>query len=346
MLEAGYAASTTRRVYVVTTDAGNNAAIWLGRSERIDLAGSLKLPARFIANFGADDEWQEYSGSFDPEHRARIDSGHVLLGWYGPVATVTAGVRIDDHSQFGSHESYDANASVKLMKGLRLRASYAQGFKAPTLYELYSVYGNKALTPETAQSYDAGVEYSGDDGRVRLGATVYRRDSRNLIVLNGCATTTQVGCLGQSLGTYGNVGASRAQGVELEATLVPSSKLRLAALYSYDHAVDRTPGGPTEGRQLPHRPPDAVTASVDWTSPFKGVVLGADLRLQSASWNDAANTVRLGTGELTTLRASLPFGRFIDFYGRIENLFNDHTQSVTGYGTIGRGVFGGIRVRY
>ena len=89
-----------------------------------------------------------------------------------------------------------------------------------------------------------------------------------------------------------------------------------------------------------------MTASIDWTSPFKGVVLGLDTRVQTASWDNAANTVRLGPSELTTLRASLPFGRFIDFYGRIENLFNDHTPTVAGYGAVGRGVFAGIRVRY
>ena len=40
-----------------------------------------------------------------------------------------------------------------------LRASFGQGFKAPALYQLYSNYGNQALQPETANSWDAGVEH-------------------------------------------------------------------------------------------------------------------------------------------------------------------------------------------
>ena len=345
-LDAGYALATTRRVYVAQNEPGDVTAIWLGRSERVDLTGSVKLPAGFLANFGADDEWTGYSGSYDSEHRARIDSGHLLLGWYGPVATLAAGLRVDDHSQFGSHDSFSANGSLKLLEGVRLRGSYADGFKAPTLYQLWSAYGNAGLAPETAESYDAGVEYSGDDGRVRLTASVYRRDSRNLIAFVGCAGMTTSVCSDRSNGTFANVGVARADGVELEATLVPTSKLRIAALYSYDHATDRTPGAVNRGKLLARRPQDAVTASIDWTSPFKGVVLGLDTRVQTASWDDAANTVRLGPSELTTLRASLPFGRFIDFYGRIENLFNDHTPTVAGYGAVGRGVFAGIRVRY
>ena len=351
MLEAGYAVSTTRRVYLdtisdVTGQPATTNPTWLGRSERADLSGSIKLPAGFAANFGADDEWMSYSSSYNPVQRARIDSAHALFGWYGPVATLTAGFRVDDHSQFGSHESYSANASVKLVEGVRLRASYAEGFKSPTLYQLYSQFGNSALRPETANSYDGGIEYSGDDGRIKLAATAYRRDSRNAMGFTGCTGSVLPACVNRPDGTFINVGVARADGVELEATLVPSAKLRLSAIYSYDNARDRTPGGATEGKQLAHGPHDAVTATVDWTSPFKGVVLSADVRVQSGSWDDAANTVRLGTGELTTLRASLPFGRFVDFYGRIENLFNDHTPTVAGYGTIGRGAFAGIRIRY
>jgi vitamin B12 transporter len=351
MLEAGYAVSTTRRVYVdTTTDTAaqptTTTPTWLGRSERADLTGSIKLPAGFAANFGADDEWMSYSSSYNPVQRARIDSAHALLGWYGPVATLTAGLRVDDHSQFGSHDSYSANASVKLLEGVRLHASYAEGFKSPTLYQLYSEFGNTALRPETVNSYDGGVEYSGDDGRIKLAATAYRRDTRNAIAFTGCTGSALVACVDRPGGVFLNVGVARADGVELEATLVPSAKLRLSALYSYDNARDRTPGGVDDGKQLAHSPHDAVTATVDWTSPFKGVVLSADLRVQSGSWDDAANTVRLGTSELTTLRASLPFGRFVDFYGRIENLFNDHTPTVAGYGVIGRGAFAGIRVRY
>ena len=100
------------------------------------------------------------------------------------------------------------------------------------------------------------------------------------------------------------------------------------------------------GLTLPMRPRDIATLSTDWTSPFKGMVFGADVRMQSASWGDAANTVRLSPGTVATLRATLPFGSFLDFYGRIENLFNDHAPTALGYGSPGRGVFAGIRVRY
>ncbi|WP_353229580.1 TonB-dependent receptor [Novosphingobium sp.] len=344
-LDSGYSLAATRRVYAARGTAGLVSANWLGKSERIDLTGSVKLPARLVANFGADAEWTAISGGGDARHSAAITSGHVLLGWYGPVAAVTAGLRIDDHSQFGSHDSYAINASIKLAEHLRLRGSYATGFKAPTLYQLYSSYGRATLRPETARSYDGGLEYSARDGQVRLAATVYRRDSRDLIGLAGCLATNELACSSLLGGTFANIGAARADGVELEAVLAPSAKWHLSGAYSFVHATDQTPFSVNQGSDLARRPRHAFTAAADWTSPFKGVVLGVDLHMQSASWDDADHTVRLPAGAITTLRASLPFGSFVEFYGRVENLFNNHLPTIDGYGATGRGVFVGVRAR-
>jgi len=345
-LDAGYGFATTRTVYAVDSNAGEISATWLGKSQRADLTGAVKLHDGFAINFGGDDEWIGYASSFDAEHHVRIDSGHVLVGWYGTVATLTAGIRVDDHSVFGTHDSYSLNGSVKLIEGLRLRASYATGFKAPTPYQLYSGFGNTTLNPETAQSYDGGVEYSGMGGQVRVAVSAYRRDGNDLITFVECTRSADPACANRTNGTFLNVGMARAQGAEFEGTYVASVKWRFTVLYSHDVATNRTPGSLFDGKDLPLRPRDAMTLSTDWTSPFKGVVLGADLRVQSGSWGNVENTVRLGAGEITTLRASLPFGNFLDFYARFENIFNNHEPTATGYGSPGRGEFVGIRVRY
>ncbi len=344
-LDSGYALATTRTVYAVGTSAGQAGANWLGTSQRADLTGSVKWANGLAVNFGADDERIGYSGTFDVEHRARIDSGHLLLGWHGATATFTAGMRVEDHSACGTHGTYSINASTDLAAGLRIRASFAEGFKAPALYQLYSGFGNLALIPETAKSYDAGLEYTGASGTLKLAWSVYRTDSNGLIAFAGCAGSLDPACAARPNGTFLNVGVARSEGAEIEATYAPSFKWRVTAQYSYNHAFDRTPGGLNMGKDLARRPRDVLSLSTDWTTPFKGVVVGADMRVQSASWNNAANTVRLTPGTIATVRASLPFGSFLDFYGRVENLFNNHEQTVAGYGAPGRGVFIGVRVR-
>ena len=67
-----------------------------------------------------------------------------------------------------------------IVGGCAITEDFAPGFKAPTLYQLHSDYGNLALQPERAHGWDAGVEQH--FGRhFGLSATWFDRDTRNLI---------------------------------------------------------------------------------------------------------------------------------------------------------------------
>ena len=343
-LNTGFALSDTKRDYYDPTVGTAPSYGYRGRSERADLTGRAALPANFALDFGADSEWTRYSGTFDAPHRARQTSGHAMLGWYTPNVSLAAGLRYDDHSRFGHATTFGANGTVKLADGLRLRASYGEGFKAPTLFQLLSDYGNAALRPERSRSYDAGLEYK--RGPVTAAVTVYRRDSRNLIAFVSCFAQTTGICTNRPFGTYDNVGKARAEGVEAELTLKPTGTFTMRSLYTYTEARNDTPGSAQFGNALARRPRHALTLSGDWETPLAQLSLGADLRLISASFDDAANTVRLPGGPVATLRASLPVNERFSLYARLENAFDNRLPTAAGYGAVGRGAFAGLRVRY
>ena len=119
----------------------------------------------------------------------------------------------------------------------------------------------------------------------------------------------------------------------------------MQGVYSYVEAENRTPGAANEGHTLARRPRHAATLSADWESPWS-LRVGADVRVVSASFDDAANAVRLGGYEVVTLRAELPLTDAVEVYGRIENLFDDEYQTAAGYGTSGRGAYIGARARF
>ena len=77
-----------------------------------------------------------------------------------------------------------------------------------------------------------------------------------------------------------------------------------------------------------------------------GLSLGADLRLVGHSFDNAANTTKLGGYELVTLRASLPVTDGIELFGRVENLADETYQTAAGYGTPGRSAYVGARARF
>jgi vitamin B12 transporter len=342
-LDAGYALSDTRRSYFDPTFGSAPNYNTAGRSERADLTGRLRLPANLALDFGADTERTRFSTAFDPEQTARLTSGHALLGWYTDRATLAAGARVDDHSRFGTHTTFGANGSVRLADRLRVTASYGEGFKAPTLYQLYSAYGQLTLQPERSRSYDAGVAYGTADGTFHAGVTAFRRDSRNLIDFVSCpACRFGFG--------YVNVGRARAEGIEAEASLRPVDNFTVSATYTHLKATNQTPGNANLGKDLARRPRNAVTLVADWTlpisGPWSGLALGADLRLVSRSFDDAGNRTRIDGYQVATLRAKLPLGEHYELFARLENLFDATYQTVAGYGTYGRSAYAGAKLRW
>ena len=340
-LSAGYSLSDTRRSYFDPTFGTASNYDTFGLNQRADLTGSVVLPAGFGLTFGADSEWSRFHTSFDAEHKARLSSGHALLTLSSGALALSGGVRLDDHSRFGSHWSLGANGSVALGAGWRLRASYGEGFKAPTLFQLLSDYGNAALRPETSRSVDAGIELGDRNADLHFALTAFRRDSRDLIDFVSCWGVTTGICTGRPFGTYDNISRARAEGIEIEADARPVQALALHAAYSYVKATSRA-----TGNDLARRPRHALTLAADWTTPLAGLALGGDLRMVSDSFDDAGNFTRMDGHALVTLRASLPLGEHFELYGRIENLGNVRYQSAAGYGTAGRSAFAGARVRF
>ncbi len=340
-LGGGLAVSDTRRAYFDPTFGTAANYEIAGRSTRADLTGRLEILSGLGLNFGADSEWSRFSSSFDPLHKARLSSGHTLLTYHNDAFDLAGGLRVDNHSQFGTHTTFGANGSVRLTEGLRLRASYGEGFKAPTLYQLLSDYGNRTLRPETSRSFDAALEYGDRNGTLHFAATAFRRDSRDLIAFVSCFGVVGGICTARPYGTYNNIDRARATGFELEGDVRPTDRFTGHAAYSYVEATNRA-----TGKTLARRPRHALTLGSDWRSPLHDLTLGADLRLVSDSFDDAGNRTRLDGYALITLRASLPLTGGIEIYGRIENVADVKYRTAAGYGTMGRTGYAGVRARF
>ncbi|WP_234002305.1 TonB-dependent siderophore receptor [Erythrobacter sp. AP23] len=336
-LRGSYSLSDTARDNLDATGSTSFASD--GHSERVSLRGEYRAIGPVTVAFGADKEWTDYSASFSPDGEADIFGAYVQLGFVMGRFAAHVGSRVDDHSLFGSNASYGADISYGFGSDWRVRASLGEGFKAPTLFQLLSNFGNTALQPEESTSFDLGVE-KGERGRgTHLALTAFRRDSEDLIGFVSCFGVTGGICTNRPFGTYDNTAPARAQGIEAEAGFAIAEGLRLSGVYSYVDAEDRT-----TGLQLARRAKHLATLFADYEAPF-GLKLGADLRLVGASFDNAANTTRLDGYEVFDLRAAMPLSEAVEIYGRVENVFDSDYQSVAGYNSPGRGAFLGVRAR-
>lgn len=338
-LRGGYSLSDTRR----SNSSAFGTSRFKGRAERAEFRGDWRASSKLWFVFGAENEWTSADNSFLlAEQRSRLTSiyGQVQLM---PVEglTLTGGARHDDHRQFGGETSFSAGAAWRI-GATRLRASYAEGFKAPALDQLFADYGNVGLTPERSRNIDAGVEQSFLDGRVTAAVTWFDRKTSDQIVYFSCSTNPDPLCEGRGdFGAYyRNIRRTTAEGVEAELTVRPDDSLVLRANYTYLNARNRS--APFDGLQLPRRPRQTLNGSVDWT--YDRYALGATVRLVGDAFDNIANSVRLDSYAVADVRASVEIADGITLYGRVENLFDTDYATAFGYRTLGRSAYGGIRV--
>lgn len=308
-----------------------------GTIDRFEYRSSYDLAALATLGFGLEHESTASSTSYEggPAQLQDTDvtGGYVQLS-LRPVqgVTLSGGVRHDDYSTYGGHTTFGGNLAWSLNGGATvLRATYAEGFRAPTLTEGQPPYGNTQLKPETARNVDLGIEQSLLDNRVRLGLTWFNRRSTDLIVYSFSAGRSE------------NIGRVDAEGLEFALRIEPTDRLRVEANYTLTDAFNRS--GSFNGKRLQLRPQHSGSFSIDWATPL-GLNLGATALLIGDSFDDQANRVPLDGYALVTLRASLPIDDKLELYGRVENLTDAHYQTVAGYGTYGRAAYAGVRVKW
>jgi len=270
---------------------------------------------------------------------ADVARNHVTSGFsqiiVHPLAglTVTGGVRHDQYQDYGGHTTLGGNIAFTHNDGrTMLRATYGEGFRAPTLSEGQPPYGNPDLRPETARNFDLGFEQQILDGKALFFATYFNRRSTDLIAFSFATFQSE------------NIDRVNSKGVEAGFNLNPTDRLDIQASYTLVDAVNRSAGA-NFGNRLALRPQHSGSLTVDWQTPF-GLSVGSSMLLMGDSFDDASNGVALDGYALVGLRASLPINDRLELYGRVDNIFDVQYTVVAGYNSFGRNAAVGVRAKF
>jgi vitamin B12 transporter len=314
-----------------------------GRSERFEYQGDATFSQALRAVFGLAHERSRFSDGFSPTN-TDVTSGYLqLVADPTEQLTFTGGARWDNHATYGSQATFSANLAWRPNADTVVRMAYGEGFKAPTLFQLYSFFGNTTLKPERARSYEVGVEHRAMADSLIFGATLFQRDTRNQIDFISCFNRTTGICTNRQFGTYDNINRSRARGIEAFVRARPTGSVQVEANYSLIDAKNRT-----TGLALLRRPQHSVNLALDW-SATSALNLGASVRWVSSSADVDFQTfarTRLAGYTLASLRAAYAVSERIELFGRIENLFDERYETVSGYGTYRRNANVGLRTRF
>ncbi|MFT4056766.1 MAG: TonB-dependent receptor [Novosphingobium sp.] len=344
----------TRSIRAITFDAH-------GRLRRYEYQGTYTFSDAIQAVFGAEREEQRMTTASPSNsttaytltpYSVDMDSLYAELR-VSPVRglTLDGGARYDHQSRFGGQTVWSAGAAYTPNEGATvLRASYDEGFKAPSLYQMYSTYGTATLAPQKAKGWEVGAEQNFGEA-LRLTATWFQRDTDNLIDFAYCPTSGTLpaacyipGTETTRFGYYANVKKAKASGLELAA----SAKLGVLFAqgnYSWTRAEDRTEGSSTYGRQLQRVPRHMANAEAGIDLP-QGLRASVAARYSGETFNAATGTAKLDDYWLIDLRAQMRITENLMLQGRVENLTDKDYETAAGYSALGRTVYVGVRSRF
>lgn len=208
-----------------------------GMNRGAEIYAKWRLPYGFIGLIGSEIRQQNTNqsdfsisayGRYDsPEIQANLAKvqiwGHyATLQKHSDKAGLEIGARWNTHSLFGQSVTYNVNPYWLIASKSKIFANYATSFKAPSLYQLYSPYGNQALKPEYGETWELGIDQSAGNWSGRLVA--FQNKVRDGIVFQAMNE--------EPYGRYANFAQQQTRGIEAEFRYV-HAKFSASGSYTY-----------------------------------------------------------------------------------------------------------------
>jgi vitamin B12 transporter len=247
---------------------------------------------------------------------------------------IIPGIRLDDNQEFGTAWTPSFSAAYLFKEiGTKLKGSYAKGFRAPTLNELFfppgfgcPAFGNPDLGPEKSWEINFGVEQNLLAERIKIGGNYFHREVKDLIE-GRPIPGDPFGCFRAE-----NVGRARFDGVELTLGIKLFEGLTLNANYTY---LDWD----TADGTLPRRPHNSGNVILNYLQDALNVnlivnIVGRRDDFRAASPFGDTVTAGYGTVDLASsykLPWRMPLVNELSLIGKIQNLFNKKYDQADGF---------------
>ncbi len=241
---------------------------YAGKNQFVELFASIELGKGFTLLQGADYRYNSFNNqflsisSFGPFRSRFRDTSISQQSMYASLLynglneklNVEIGGRLNVHSRYGSNYTYTFNPSYALIKQLRVFGSVATGFKAPSLYQLYSSAGNADLQAEKSINYEAGLQHTGKKIQQRL--VYFYREIKTGLEFDYINFV------------YYNIPNQIVRGAEYEVSVTPVTNLNITGNYTYlngnDFIQSRTTTKDTAYSYLLRRPKHHLNVNIGY----------------------------------------------------------------------------------
>ena len=241
---------------------------------------------------------------------------------------LNAGVRWNSHSAYGNQLVYNINPSFDFQTlPFKIVSSYSTAFVTPSLYQLYSPYGNSGLTPEKNSTAEVGFETQLANKKIRWNVIGFYREQTNFIGFYFNPTTYA--------SNYINIdGLNRAKGIETEIQFALNDKVKWNSNYTFtqvDEALDRLIPKHKFNSSLDYK----VVDRFFWNINYQYIDARKDAFFDGNTY--ATTQVKLGSYQLLNSMARYDIRKNkLSVFASVQNIFNVDFVENVGYSALGR----------
>ncbi len=279
--------------------------------------------------------------------RQQQGSVYAAVNWNSPSGfNLEAGSRLNLHSEYGPFPVFSLNPSWLWKQKVKFYANLSSAYRTPSLYQLFSEYGNADLQPESAITVEAGAQlYHGKKWTLR--ATGFNRRVKDIMFFYYNASTFQ--------SQYINQDRQHDHGLELEGQWQINAHSSLRAWYTWvDGKISTvTNGKDTSYNNLLRRP--RSSAGIQGSTRIgKKLMLNSNLqwygkRKDAYFDNNSYSTVHV------TLEAYLLWNLFAEYgflnnklkvFADLRNITNSSYTEIAGFNRARFNAYTGVRFSF
>lgn len=259
---------------------------------------------------------------------------------------VEAGTRVNHHSVYGSNTVFNINPSYLVTDDIKVFANIATAYRTPSLYQLYSEYGNKDLKPESALSIELGLKHYFENKTIATQLVLFSRDVKDVHFFYYNPTTF--------VSQYINQDKQKDLGLEFETQIQASKNTSVKLFYTYVEGFTKTmsAGKEVKVNGLLRRPSNSLGLNIS-TKPCSK--LFASINLQ---WFGEKDDVYFDNTTFATKNVTLHDYALVDVYAdyvllksklkifvNARNITNTNYTEIVGYNTMGTNIYGGLKLK-
>ena len=328
-----------------TWSSSVDKSYYKSRSVTIDLFNKYNFSKSFFLILGTQFQFMDmeeetvYENISNSEANFNVIDPYTTAVYYSNFGlNINAGARLNKHNVYGNHTTFNFNPSFSFKKiPLRLISSYSTSYITPSLYQLFSPYGNLKLKPEENTTIEAGFETVFLNKKVTLNTVGFYREEENSYDFYTDLTTYESKYINNS-----NVVI--AKGMETTLLVNPISYLSINVNYTFTQVAE------AQSKLIPKHKVNFsldvdLSKKIHWNAQYQYVATRNDAFFDSNTFETIKTT--LGSYELINTNFSIDvLPNRMSIFTAVTNILDKDFYENIGYSVRGRNFKLGLNFKF